>query len=180
MMPAQHLASSPSSAPASIVVMGVAGCGKSTFGKALTRVCGLPYIEGDHFHAATSLEKMKSGYALDDIDRDVWLSCLEDQLRQHAQGAVVTCSALKRAYRQRLRMACPALRFIYLDISQPEASARVASRAGHIFPAKLLQSQFAILESPEAEDGVLKLPATALLTDNVQQALAWLYAESVG
>lgn len=180
MMAAQHLASSLPCTPASIVVMGVAGCGKSTFGQALTRACGLPYIEGDHFHAVTSLEKMKAGYALDDSDRDAWLSALEDQLRQNTQGAVVTCSALKRIYRQRLRMACPALRFIYLDISLAEASARVASRAGHIFPAKLLQSQFATLESPETEEGVLKLPAGTSLADNVEQALAWLHSESVG
>ena len=87
----------------SVVVMGVAGCGKSSLGGALAQASGLPLVEGDDFHSPASRDKMNRGIALTDADRDGWLATLGDALRRHPHGAVLTCSALKRAYRDRLR-----------------------------------------------------------------------------
>ncbi|RYF41418.1 MAG: gluconokinase [Comamonadaceae bacterium] len=171
-------ASSAGAAPA-IVVMGVAGCGKSSFGQLLAAAAGLACIEGDDYHAPASIDKMKAGRPLNDSDRDVWLDTLGVLLaRQQPQGVVLTCSALRLAYRQRLRAARAGLRFVFLRIAQDEAQRRVAARSGHIFPASLLQSQFDTLESPDGEAGVLTLDAAAPADDNLQRALAWLRTES--
>ena len=111
-----------------IVIMGVAGCGKSSLGAVIAQTCHLRLIEGDDFHSAANLEKMTHGIALNDADRDSWLAALGEQLQSHAEGLVLTCSALKAAYRQRLRAACPQLRFVFMGISKRDALARVAAR----------------------------------------------------
>ncbi|KDB51936.1 carbohydrate kinase [Sphaerotilus natans subsp. natans DSM 6575] len=149
----------------SFVVMGVAGCGKSSLGAALAAALALPLVEGDDHHSAESRAKMSRGIALDDADRAGWLDRLGAELARHAAqdgGAVLSCSALKRAYRDRLRAACPGLRFVFLDLDRDEALRRVASRASHFFSSSLVDSQFATLERPEAaaEPDVLTLPAT--------------------
>ena len=159
----------------SVVIMGVAGCGKSSLGAALAQALGAPLIEGDDFHPAASRDKMNRGIALTDADRDGWLTTLGHELRTHPHGAVLTCSALKRAYRDRLRAASPGLRFVFLDIARGEALARVAARsATHFFSASLVDSQFATLESPVGEPGVLRLDALAPLDTLQSQARAWL------
>jgi gluconokinase len=145
----------------SVVIMGVAGCGKSSVGAALAQACGLPLIEGDDFHSAASRDKMNRGIALTDADRDSWLATLGDELRRRPDGAVLTCSALKRAYRDRLRAAAPGLRFVFLDIDREHALQRVAARASHFFSASLVDNQFATLESPVGEPGVLRVDALA-------------------
>jgi gluconokinase len=99
-----------------IVVMGVAGCGKSSLGAALALAEGLPLVEGDDFHSPANRAKMSQGIALTDADRDGWLDILGQQLQAHPGGMVLTCSALKRRYRDRLRQARPGLRFVFLDI----------------------------------------------------------------
>lgn len=158
-----------------LVVMGVAGCGKSSLGAALAAAEHLPLIEGDDHHSPANREKMRQGIALTDADRDGWLHTLGLLLQAHPAGAVLTCSALKKSYRDRLRAACPALRFVYLDIDRATAGQRVAARAGvHFFSAALVDSQFATLEPPQGEPGVLRVDALAPLTTLQQQVSAWI------
>lgn len=159
----------------SIVMMGVAGCGKSSAGQALASTLGLPLIEGDEFHPASNLDKMRQGLALTDADRADWLSALGLALAQQSKGAVLTCSALKRAYRDSLRAWVPDLRFVFLDIDPGTARQRVTARAGeHLFPPSLVDSQFATLESPVGEPGVLRVDATQPI-DQISMVVAdWL------
>ncbi|RYF80911.1 MAG: gluconokinase [Comamonadaceae bacterium] len=155
--------------------MGVSGCGKSSLGDALAQALGLPLIEGDDFHPPANVAKMRDGIPLADVDRAGWLQALGEQLASHAQGAVLTCSSLKRAYREQLRAAAPGLRFVFMRISHDEALQRVAQRAAaHMFPASLVSSQFAALESPDAEPGVLCVEATAPLGELVTAVRVWL------
>ena len=157
--------------------MGVAGCGKSSLGSALARAEGLPLVEGDDHHSPASREKMRRGIALTDADRDGWLATLGRLLQAHPQGVVLTCSALKKAYRDRLRGARPGLRFVFLDIDPASARQRVAARAGtHFFSTALVDNQFTTLESPVGEPGVLRLDALADLATLQQQARAWIAA----
>lgn len=159
----------------SIVMMGVAGCGKSSAGQALASTLGLPLIEGDEFHPASNLDKMRQGLALTDADRADWLSALGLALTQHEGGAVLTCSALKRAYRDRLRAQVPGLLFVFLDIDPATARQRVTARAGeHLFPPSLVDSQFATLESPVGEPGVLRVDATQPLDQLSSVVATWL------
>lgn len=161
----------------SIVVMGVAGCGKSSVADALAQAEGLPLVEGDNFHSAQSRDKMSRGIALTDADRQGWLATLGTQLQQPGGPIVLTCSALKRSYRDQLRAAAPGLRFAFLDISRDESLRRVAQRAAsHFFSASLVDSQFATLESPVGEPGVLRLDAQLPIPQLVQQLSAWLHA----
>ncbi len=158
-----------------LVVMGVAGCGKSSLGQSLAAALHLPLIEGDDHHSAASRTKMSQGVPLTDADREGWLTQLGQLLQARPEGAVLTCSALKKAYRDRLRAACPSLRFAFLQIDRTESEARVKARAQtHFFSAALVDSQFATLESPTGEPGVLTLDATLPLSALEQQACAWL------
>jgi gluconokinase len=125
-----------------IVVMGVSGCGKSRVGALVAAGLGLPLVEGDEFHSAANRARMRSGIALTDADRADWLDTLGRELRSRP-GAVLTCSALKAAYRDRLRAAAPGLRFAWLELDAAAAQARVAERASHFFPAGLVATQFA-------------------------------------
>lgn len=162
----------------SVVVMGVAGCGKSTVGVTLSQSLGLPLIEGDDFHSAASRDKMNRGIALTDADRGGWLDTLATELQRRPEGAVLTCSALKRRYRERLRAASPGLKFVFLEIGRDDAVRRVAARAGaHFFSATLVDSQFATLESPVGEPGVLRLDATQPLQTLRSQASDWLQTQ---
>lgn len=160
-------------------MMGVAGCGKSSAGQALARLLGLPLIEGDEFHPASNVEKMRQGLPLTDIDRAEWLTALGHALEQHPAGAVLTCSALKASYRERLRAHAPGLRFVFLEIDAPTAHQRVTDRAGaHLFPPSLVTSQFATLESPLGEPGVLAVDATLPLTALGDTVIRWLRSET--
>lgn len=159
----------------SVIIMGVAGCGKSSLGLRVAQATGLALVEGDDFHSAANRAKMSCGVALTDADRDGWLATLSEQLRAHPEGLVLTCSALKRAYRERLRQAAAGLRFVFLDISQAQARARVAARApAHFFSASLVDSQFATLESPLGEPGVLAVDALKPLSQLQADVCAWL------
>jgi gluconokinase len=163
----------------SVVFMGVAGCGKSSLAQAVASKVNLPLIEGDDFHPPSNQTKMRQGIALTDDDRAGWLDALAAELTRTPAGVLLTCSALKRVYRERLRAAAPGLRFVFLDIERSAAHARVAARAAeHLFPPSLVDSQFATLESPEGEAGVLKVQATepiatlsALVRDWIQKEL---------
>jgi len=160
-----------------LVVMGVSGCGKSSLGRAVAEDLALPLIEGDDFHPRSNIEKMHSGVPLTDADREGWLVRLGQELAAHRAGAVLTCSALKRAYRGRLRAAVPGLRFVFMQIDRDEALARVQARSAvHIFPASLVDSQFQTLESPQGEPGVLTVAAVAPLPESAAHVRAWVSA----
>ncbi|MEY2862152.1 MAG: hypothetical protein RLZ68_1109 [Pseudomonadota bacterium] len=160
----------------SIVIMGVAGCGKSSLGAVVAQACGLALIEGDDHHSDSNRQKMQHGIALTDEDRHGWLATLSDLLRSSPSGVVVTCSALKQAYRNRLRQASPDLRFVFLDITQPQAQARVSARAPeHFFSTSLVDNQFATLESPVGEPGVLRLDALLSLQQLQTEVSQWLH-----
>jgi gluconokinase len=159
----------------SIVIMGVAGCGKSSLGALVAQACDLPLIEGDDHHSPSNRQKMQQGIALTDADRAGWLATLSDLLQRSPGGVVVTCSALKRAYRERLRHAAPGLRFVFLDITQAQAQARVSARAPqHFFSTSLVDNQFATLESPVGESGVLRLDALLSLQQLQTGVSHWL------
>lgn len=143
----------------SLVVMGVSGCGKSCVGAVVARRLGLPLVEGDEFHSEANRARMRDGLALTDEDRADWLDRLGAELRLQPGGVVLTCSALKATYRDRLRSASPGLRFAWLDLDPASAEERVAQRAAHFFPKGLVASQFEALESPLHEPGVLRLDA---------------------
>jgi gluconokinase len=160
--------------PLHVVVMGVAGCGKSEVGARIAAALGLPLVEGDAFHPQANVEKMRNGIPLGDGDRAGWLDALGRELASRAAGAVLTCSALKRAYRERLRSAVPGLRFVHLSLPQAEAQRRVASRPGHFYPPSLVASQFATLEDPSAETGVVVVDACLPLDEVASQAVAAL------
>jgi gluconokinase len=145
---------------ACLVVMGVSGSGKSSLARQAAAAMGLPLLEGDDFHSAANLAKMRGGVALSDEDRVAWLDALAAALAQRPDGVVLTCSALKRRYRDRLRMAVPALGFVFLRLTREQARQRVAARPGHMFPVSLVDSQFEALEDPSDEPGVLALDAT--------------------
>lgn len=153
-----------------LVVMGVAGCGKSAVAARAAAALELPLIEGDDFHSPEAVAKMSAGQPLDDADRAGWLARLGAELAARPGGAVLSCSALKRAYRDRLRAAVPGLRFAFLQLGREAALARVQNRPGHFFPAALMDNQFATLEPPLQEAGVLVLDATAPL-DQLQAAI---------
>ncbi|TCR00512.1 gluconokinase [Neorhizobium sp. JUb45] len=140
-----------------IVVMGVAGCGKSSVGMRLAEVLGLPYQEGDDLHPQANIAKMSMGTPLNDEDRWPWLDRIGEILADHAtSGIILTCSSLKKTYRDRLRAAVGGnLAFVFLDGSKALLTQRMGSREGHFMPTSLLESQLATLERPDAEDGVV-------------------------
>jgi gluconokinase len=129
-----------------IVVMGVSGSGKSTVGAALAQRLRVPFADGDDFHPAANIAKMTAGQPLDDDDRSPWLERIGDWLAAHSGGGVMSCSALKRKYRDQLRHHCANVTFLHLSGSPEVIARRQASRPGHFMPASLMASQFATLE----------------------------------
>ncbi|SFV27836.1 gluconokinase [Devosia crocina] len=151
-----------------LIVMGVSGCGKSTLGEALAARWSTPFIEGDALHAPESVRKMAAGIALEDADRWPWLDRIGSALLGHGKGAVASCSALRRIYRDRLRQAVgPDLQFVMIDLPRAVLERRMTERTGHYMPPALLDSQLRTLERPEGENDVLVLdgrePMDALL-----------------
>jgi gluconokinase len=149
--------------PFIVVVMGVSGSGKTVVGSALARALGGRFVEGDRFHPPENISRMSAGMPLRDEDRWGWLDAIAIEINlaeRHGETLVVACSALKRIYRDRLRLASRRLQFVYLEIGRDAAAARVAARRGHFMPASLIDSQFADLEPPTPEEGAIKLTAT--------------------
>jgi gluconokinase len=158
-----------------IVIMGVSGAGKSTVGGLIAERLGLSFRDADDFHPPANIAKMSAGQPLTDEDRWPWLDAIGAHLAAHrASGAVVTCSALKRAYRQRLRAAAPGLRFIHLHGAEALIVERQAARQGHFMPPSLVASQFATLEPPESEPDVIALDVAAAPEVLAEAALAAL------
>jgi len=137
-----------------IVIMGVSGCGKSSVGAALGAALGIPYRDGDDLHPAANVEKMRNGIPLNDGDRWPWLDRVAHVLNDEAP-VIVGCSALRRAYRDRIRSgAGGAVRFVHLAGSRDIIAARMAARTGHYMPTTLLDSQFATLEAPGPDEAL--------------------------
>ena len=157
-----------------VIVMGVSGCGKSTLAAGVALALDCPLIEGDELHLPESQARMRQGIALEDGDREPWLDRVGDVLATQRSSAVATCSALKRRYRERLRAKVPGLRFVFVDIAEADATRRVSSRPGHLFPASLVASQFAALESPVGEPGVLRVDAALGPQAQLDAVLGWL------
>lgn len=134
-----------------IVVMGVSGSGKSTVGAALAQRLGVPFADGDALHPDANIAKMAAGHELNDDDRYPWLEAVGEWLTQHTGGGVISCSALKRKYRDQLRLHCPSIEFVDLTGSPELIVRRLAARQGHFMPGSLLKSQFETLE-PLASD----------------------------
>ena len=135
-----------------IVIMGVSGVGKTTIGRALAGRLEAVYAEGDSYHPAENVEKMRSGRPLTDDDRWPWLDRMRaeiDRWISDGQPVVLACSALKASYRDRLRPKAGSVRFVYLHGHRELIEERLADRKGHYMPASLLESQLAILEPPE-------------------------------
>ncbi len=143
-----------------VVVMGVSGCGKSTVGRELARLLGVHYIEGDELHPPQNVQRMSAGIPLTDVDRHGWLQEVAGQLANattQARGVVVSCSALKRSYRDLLRAGAPDVRFVHLHGSREVLAGRMAARTDHYMPASLLQSQLDTLEPPGVDENALTL-----------------------
>ncbi|MFI9344324.1 gluconokinase [Streptomyces sp. NPDC052773] len=139
--------------PHVVVVMGVAGTGKTTIGPLLAARLGVPYAEGDDFHPQANIAKMSAGTPLTDEDRLPWLDSIGGWADGRAGlGGVVSCSALKRSYRDRLRAAAPGLVFVHLTGDRALIEDRMSHRQGHFMPTALLDSQFATLEPLEADE----------------------------
>ena len=165
-----------------IVVMGVSGCGKSTVGRQLAAALDVPYVEGDELHPPHNVALMAAGTPLTDADRQGWLQAVAAQLAGAAgRGVVVTCSALKRSYRDLLRSAAPDLRFIHLQGSRELLEQRMAARLGHYMPPSLLQSQLDSLQPPADDEAPITLdigpPAEQLVAAALQALQALQRAE---
>ncbi|MFO1288257.1 MAG: gluconokinase [Rubrivivax sp.] len=168
--------------PARVVVMGASGCGKSSVGRALAGQLGWRYIEGDELHSRENVERMAAGTPLTDADRQGWLETIAAELaaaKRGGEGLVVTCSALKRRYRDVLRGdvlrgGAGDVRFVFLHGPEQLLASRLAARQGHYMPASLLPSQLAALEPPAADEDALALSIEQPPEALAAAAAAWL------
>jgi gluconokinase len=155
--------------------MGVSGSGKTTFGGAIARRLKFAFLDADDLHPPANVEKMSRGVPLDDDDRHPWLDLIAQRIRQWSsaeRSGVVACSALKRAYRDRLRAAHPDLILIYLHGERRVLRERMKSRHGHFMPTQLLDSQLATLEEPQQDEHAIRIDIAASLDANVDKAAA--------
>ena len=155
--------------PVNYVVMGVSGCGKSTVGAAFGRAVGARFVDGDDLHPPENVAKMASGQPLTDADRWPWLTLVGATL---TGDVVVGCSALKRAYRDRIRAVAGPVRFLHLAGSKAVIAARMAARPGHFMPLGLLDSQFAALEPPGPDEDAVTVDIDQSLDAIVAALLA--------
>lgn len=153
-----------------LVVMGVSGSGKSTVGAALAQRLGVPFADADDFHPPANIAKMSAGHPLDDEDRRPWLEAIGTWLaEQDERGGVISCSALKHAYRDRIRAHAARAYFVHLHGTRAVIARRQASRPGHFMPASLLDSQFATLEPLGADEAGIVLDVDQPVDAIVQQ-----------
>jgi gluconokinase len=164
-----------------VVVMGVTGVGKTTVGRLIAQRLGARFVDADDFHPPENVAKMRAGSPLDDDDRRPWLAALNAYLREAARrgdSVVLACSALKSAYRERLREGIPALRFVHLVGARELIAERLGARTGHYMNPALLDSQLATLERPDDALSVDIGPAPEELANAVCAALARTQAAS--
>ena len=168
--------------PAAIIVMGVSGSGKSTIGALLAEALGWPFADADGFHPAANVAKMAAGQPLTDADRWPWLDAIAAHIgasRTAGQPVVVACSALRRAYRERLRAGHGDLIFLHLAGAPAVIAERQAARQGHFMPPSLMASQFATLEDPAAEADAVMVSVSASPHEVVATAIDQLAARGV-
>ena len=154
--------------------MGVSGSGKSTVGAALAQRLRVPFGDADDFHPEANIAKMTAGEALNDEDRKPWLKAIGEWLTSHPDGGVVTCSALKRDYRDQLREHCPEVEFVHLYGDREVVARRQATRPGHFMPASLLDSQFETLEQLEDDERGFVVDVANSVDQIVEDAVAGL------
>ncbi|OOG37058.1 gluconokinase [Rhodanobacter sp. C05] len=164
-----------------VVVMGVSGSGKSSFGQALASALGWDFLEGDDMHSPSNVEKMRAGIALDDDDRRPWLDHIATWISREAhQGrdGVVTCSALKRIYRDRLRQTGAPVRFVYIRVERSELERRMRQRS-HFMPASMLNSQLQALEEPDSDEAALMLSGNRTIDEMMSEVRRWLQRSNI-
>jgi gluconokinase len=155
-----------------LVIMGVAGSGKSTLAAELSRRLRCDFAEGDALHSPANVAKMAAGKPLTDADRVPWLVSVEAWVAEHTASrrpGVITCSALKRRYRDVLRDEH--VRFVFLDVPREELQRRLTGRPGHFMPPALLDSQLADLEVPGSDENAIRLDGTAPVNDQAQKVI---------
>jgi len=156
------------------VVMGVTSCGKTTVGELVAEKLGVPFIEGDKLHPAANVAKMSSGVPLTDEDRWPWLEKIGRALAG-SEGKIASCSALKRAYRERIAQAAGRpVAFVFLDGSRALLQARINARKNHFMPPSLLDSQLKTLEPPGPDELSLRLDIAEPVPQLVAEAVKWL------
>ena len=158
-----------------VLVMGVSGSGKSSVGVALAERLGVPFLEGDSLHPAANVAKMAAGLPLDDADRAPWLAAIATWMEGRTDG-VVACSALKRAYRDRLREAAPGMRIVALLPPPDVLAERLGHRRGHFMPGSLLASQLATLEVPGDDEDAIVVTKDEPLSATIVSTVARLRA----
>ncbi|MEO8464836.1 MAG: gluconokinase [Gammaproteobacteria bacterium] len=158
-----------------IVIMGVSGCGKTTLGRELAAALGVPFVEGDSLHPQANVAKMRAGIPLDDKDREPFLARVADALvAARPCGAVVSCSALKRSYRDLIRARAGAVTFVWPRLERDALAARLQPRRDHYMPASLLDSQLAVLEPPTADEHAIVVDGAEPTAAQAAHALAVL------
>jgi gluconokinase len=161
--------------PHVVVVMGVAGTGKTTIGPLLAARLGVPYAEGDEFHPQANIDRMAAGIPLDDADRWPWLDAIGAWAHgREGLGGVVGCSALKRSYRDRLRAAAPGIVFVHLTGDRKLIEDRMTHRRGHFMPTALLDSQFATLQPLQPDERGVAVDVSGTPEEITARALAAL------
>jgi carbohydrate kinase (thermoresistant glucokinase family) len=159
--------------------MGVSGCGKSALGRALANKLGWHFIEGDALHPAANIAKMAAGVALDDEDRQLFLERVAAAMSAaRSRGAVASCSALKRSYRDFIRTQAGDVLFVLLQLDREALAARLEQRRDHFMPASLRDSQLATLEAPAADERAVVVDGAAATAAQVARVLAALRAAS--
>ncbi|WP_129718127.1 gluconokinase [Pedobacter sp. SYP-B3415] len=157
-----------------VVIMGVSGSGKSVVGQAIARALAAAFLEGDAYHSEANVEKMSRGIALQDEDRAGWLKTLHEEIFLHhreGKSFVLSCSALKKSYRDLLREGIPGLCFLYLHVEKELLRSRLSKREGHYMPASLLDSQLATLEPPVTDENAITIDASVSQEEVIRTCL---------
>lgn len=167
----------------SIIVMGVSGCGKSTIGALIAQRLGAKFIDGDDLHPRANIEKMRRGEPLNDHDRAPWLERIRDaafSLENKSEQGIIVCSALKKAYRDQIRDGNQNVTFLFLDGDKALIIERMRARKGHFMKTEMLESQFATLQRPSAEEtDVLTISIASDIDSVVEQAITALKQREV-
>jgi gluconokinase len=165
-----------------LIVAGPSGSGKTTIGALLAGRLHWPFVDADSFHPPANIEKMRRGQPLTDADRWPWLQAIATWLDERiaaGESAVVTCSALRRAYRDLLLRGRPEARLVFLLAGRETLARRLAGRHGHFFPERLLDSQLADLEVPDGEENILVVAADGPPEETVAKIIAELWPGGV-